>query len=320
MRNTHVARSDLVPRLHQRIIAQQARFTDRNVDILQQNCRVWQSASPYECARKKIAKVVGTMMRVVRCVSGSSCESFMLQSSFQNSILSRMSRADFACLRPNLTLVRLPRRERLELSNRSFKFVTFPEDGIISVVTHAAGDHNVEVGLIGREGMTGMPLVMGADRSPNDTSVQVAVSGWRISVEDFRLQLRVNPSLAAMCHLFTQVFFVQVASTALANGRATIGQRLARSLLMLLDRVDDAKVPITHEFLALMLGVRRSGGTTALGALEARHVISLSRGKIVVLKRSALVLQSESFYGSPELEYRRLFGVPTDPFVVAEAL
>jgi CRP-like cAMP-binding protein len=244
----------------------------------------------------------------------------MPQSSFQNSILSRMPRADFARLRPKLSLVRLPRRERLELSNRLFKFVIFPEDGIISVVTHAAGDHIIEVGLIGREGMTGMPLVMGADRSPNDTSVQVAAHGWSIGVDDFRHQLQVNPSMAAMCHLFTQVFFVQVASTALANGRATIGQRLARSLLMSLDRLDDAKVPLTHEFLSVVLGVRRSGVTTALGLLEARDVVSLSRGKIVVLNRAALVRQSGSFYGSPELEYRRLFGVPTKPFAMAEAL
>ena len=107
---------------------------------------------------------------------------------------------------------------------------------------------------------------------------------------------------------YVQAFMVQTAHTAICNARAKLDQRLARWLLMAHDRLDRDILPLTHEFLSLMLGVRRAGVTEAIAALEAEELIGAARGQIIVRNRKGLERKAADVYGVPESEYRRLLG------------
>ena len=144
----------------------------------------------------------------------------------------------------------------------------FIEAGIASVVANGSGKQ-IEIGLIGREGMTGLGVVMGNDRSPYDTYMQVAGRGLGINASKLREADERSTALHRLIMKYTDAFLVQTAQTALANGRSKIEERLARWLLMAPDRLESDELPLTHEFLALMLGTQRPGVTIALHALRA---------------------------------------------------
>ena len=151
----------------------------------------------------------------------------------------------------------------------------FIERGIASIV--AGNSHKrLEVGLIGPEGMTGLPIVLGNDRSPHENYIQVAGVGSRIPADKLREAMQQSRSLEKL------------------------EERLARWLLMANDRLDSNEIPLTHEFLSLMLGVRRAGVTIALHYLEQRGVIQLSRGQIVILDRDGLKASANGTYHQPE--------------------
>ena len=186
------------------------------------------------------------------------------------------------------------------------KIVVFPESGIVSVVARGSGRKQLEVGIIGREGMTGLIVVMGNDRSPHSTYVQVSGEGQRIAAEDLREAMRKSSSLRDTMLRYAQVFMIQATHTALSNGSAKLEERLARWLLMAHDRCDGDELPLVHEFLALMLGVRRPGVTVAIHAIEKAGVIEASRGVIRVVDRKGLEEIANGSYGVPETEYNRL--------------
>lgn len=123
-----------------------------------------------------------------------------------------------------------------------------------------------------------------------------------------RKAMRTSASLRGLFLNYVQTFMVQTAYTAIANGRGKIEERLARWLLMAHDRIETATLPLTHELIALMLGVRRAGVTDALTILQRRGLIGLMRGKIVVLNRTGLERYAGGYYGIPEAEQRRLLG------------
>jgi CRP-like cAMP-binding protein len=138
--------------------------------------------------------------------------------------------------------------------------------------------------------------------------MQAAGAGWRLKVADLRRAMEQSPSLHQALLHFAHIFSVQTAHTALANGRANIEERLARWLLMAQDRLHTDQLPLTHEFLAIMLGVRRPGVTVALKLLENDGLVSGTRGVITVLNRDGLKQRANGAYGAPEAEMRRLFG------------
>lgn len=180
----------------------------------------------------------------------------------RNRILGAISNADLARLQPHLQPTPLKFRQRLQSANRQIRAVYFPESGIASVVSVGGGERRqAEVALIGREGMTGLPVVHGADRSPCDVFIQVEGEGQCISTEQLRQLMEQSPTLLQCFLRYAHVFAVQSGYTALANARGNIEERLARWLLMTRDRVDDDEMVLTHEFIALMLGVRRAGVT-----------------------------------------------------------
>jgi CRP-like cAMP-binding protein len=226
-----------------------------------------------------------------------------------NRILSAMSNADLALLQPHLEKVPLKFRQRLQSSHRSIRNVYFPECGIASVVAVGGGERRqAEVAVIGREGMTGLPVVHGTDRSPCDIFMQVEGDGYCIAAHKLREALSQSISLLKHLLRYGHAFAIQANYTALANARGNIGERLARWLLMARDRLDSDEMILTHEFLALMLGVRRAGVTGALQAFESQGLVETARGSVTIKDRGGLEECANGLYGPPEVEYERLFG------------
>lgn len=232
----------------------------------------------------------------------------LLQSTVRNQLLSRLSADDFGLLAAHLSRVPLALGETLEEPDQPIGSVVFMEHGVSSVVAITPGGERVEAGLLGWEGMTGLAVIHHADRSPNQTFVQAAGEGLRIGVADFERALNESRSLQGLCLRFAQTFTIQLAYTALANARYSLVKRLARWLLMSHDRRDGDDLPLKHEFLSLMLGVRRPGVTEAVQDLEGKGLIAARRGWITVLDRAGLEAAAGGCYGTPEAEYRRLIG------------
>ena len=156
--------------------------------------------------------------------------------------------------------------------------------------------------------MSGTAVVLGGDQTPHSSYIQVAGKAQQISTRELRKAMKASASLHMLLLKFVQVFMVQTAHTAIANARAHIDQRLARWILMAHDRTRDDTLPLTHEFLALMLGVRRAGVTEAVQSLKRQKLIGGHRNQLVVLSRKGIERAAGNSYGTPEKEYRRLIG------------
>jgi CRP-like cAMP-binding protein len=228
--------------------------------------------------------------------------------SSNNKLLASLSTDDFDLLGPHLECVTLGLRKYLERPNRRIDAAYFPEGGFASVVAVQSNGKQVEVGLIGREGMTGLPIVLGNHRSPHATYIQVPGKGQCIPATELRKATRTSVSLRDSFLKFVQAFGVQTTHTAICNAQSRLDVRLARWLLMAHDRIGDDTLTLTHEFLALMLGVRRPGVTEALHALRDQGLISYGRGQIAVKDRKGMERMAGEAYGTPEAEYRRLIG------------
>lgn len=232
-----------------------------------------------------------------------------MSSSFSsNRLLSVLSAQDLGLLTPHLVRVPLALRQPIETPHEPIRFVYFVESGFASVVVRSSQHDSIEAGLIGWEGVTGTSVIMGDDRSPHEVFVQLEGEAMRIEADALRDAIARSGELNHLLLRFVHVFSVQVAHTALANGRAKIEERLARWLLMVHDRITGNEVTITQEFIALMLGVRRPGVTVALHALEGKGMIRSVRGAVRILDREGLETFASGTYGAPENEYRRLIG------------
>jgi CRP-like cAMP-binding protein len=213
-----------------------------------------------------------------------------------NRILSRLSRDDVKLLAPKLEQVELPTRKPLEAANRRIDHVYFIEAGFASVVANGANKPSIEVGLIGREGMTGLAIVLGNDRAQHATYMQAAGRGQRMSASDLRNAIDQSVTLHRAMLRSADRFLRQTTTTALANGRSKIEERLARWLLMARDRLDSDQMPLTHEFLSLMLGTHRPGVTIALNELEKKNLVTHKRGVITIVDRKGLEKRSNGTY------------------------
>ena len=199
-------------------------------------------------------------------------------------------------LQPHLETIRLPVRKMLEARNRKIRTVYFMESGFASVVANGTSEPSIEIGIIGREGMSGLAVVLGADRPVHETYIQAAGSGLCLAADSLRGAIDKSPTLHRELLKAAYAFQTQVTQTALANGRSKIEERLARWLLLADDRIDGDELPLTHEFLSLMLGVQRSGVTLAVQALEAEGLIAARRGRISILDRAKLEKKSNGTY------------------------
>ena len=224
----------------------------------------------------------------------------------RNLLLRGLSSADQTALRAFLVRFDLAPRTVLESANEPVSTVHFVESGFISVMANTTLNRQVEVGIIGREGMSGIPLVLGSDRSPNRTIVQAAGTSLAIGSGELVRLMNARPTLHHRFDLFVQSFMVQITQTTLANSKANVEQRLARWLLMARDRMDGDTIPLTHEFLSIMIGVRRAAVTIALHNLEAEQFIRASRGMITIRDHEGLRTFADGLYGIAEQEYDRL--------------
>ena len=230
------------------------------------------------------------------------------QSSVRNYLLSGLDPADYSLLQPHLEPVPFTKDMVLEENDETFDHAFFPNTGVTSIMAITRTGDRVEAGLFGREGMSGMPILLGADRSPLKTIIQIPGEGYRIEVSALRDAIEQSRSLHAYLLRFCQAMVAQTAFTTLANVTHPVEVRLARWLLMCDDRSDGGEVRLTHEYMAVMLAVRRPSVTIALHILEGNGFIKARRGMITMRDRPGLVEFSDGSYGRPEAEYTRLIG------------
>lgn len=203
-------------------------------------------------------------------------------------------------------------RQRVEPAGRKIRNVYFIEQGLASVIAIGGGERRqTEVGVIGFEGVTGVAAILGADRSPHETLIQIAGRGLCITAENLRLLMMRSRTLSQALYRYAHAFSIQCGQTLLANTLGSVEERLARWLLMSQDRLEQNEIALTHEFLALMLGVRRPGVTIALHRLEDLGLVISKRGATEIVDRDGLRKYAKGLYGVSEAEYERLFGRTT---------
>jgi len=206
----------------------------------------------------------------------------------RNRILLSMPDSEYRAIRPHLEYLRLPDHRSLHEPHQKLEFVHFPNQGLISLVVALNNGETVEAGLLGNEGVAGLPAVLGLTRSPLREIVQIAGDGFRLRVGTLQEILRVTPQLQIMLSRYAAGLAMQVAQTAACNRLHNIKQRLARWLLIAQDRVDSGFLPITHDFLATMLGTDRPSVSLAAGILQKAQIIEYARGAVKILNRKKL--------------------------------
>lgn len=232
------------------------------------------------------------------------------QGPIRNSFLRALLPEDFALLSPHLEHVDLPRRLNLIEENKVIEYVYYPECGLASIVALEPDREMIEVGSFGFEGSSDFVINPGHDRVPLRTFMQIAGTGWRMDARPFADAIRASHTFMGFVMRYEQYKAAQFAYTALSNGSYTVPERLARWILMCQDRVGN-EFHITHEYLAMMLAVRRSGVTEGIQLLEGRGFIKASRGSLTIIDRGGLVAYADGSYGVPEGFYARLIGPMT---------
>ncbi|WP_036255902.1 Crp/Fnr family transcriptional regulator [Methylocapsa acidiphila] len=232
-----------------------------------------------------------------------------------NRLLSLLTKGDYERIRSHLQPIALEYRQSLYHARKPIGFVYFIETGVGSLVNTMANGEAAEVGTIGNEGVVGLPLVFGDSRAPTSVYVQVPGAGLRMKATLFKKEMAQSASMRKVMLRYAHAFFNQVAQSAACNHFHTIQQRCCRWLLMTHDRMQSDEFLLTQEFLAMMLGVQRTGVTAAAGALQRAGLIRYKRGHVTILDRRALENLSCECYGVSKMEFDRLLGnLATDSF------
>ena len=229
------------------------------------------------------------------------------QPPIQNKILAALPADEYERLSRHLTHVSMPLGEIVYETEGRINDVYFVNAGVISLVANLKDGGSVEVGIVGNDGMTGLSIFLGDDISQNQAIVQIADGAMRMSADVLRDELKRGGTLPDLLMRTTLAMLKQVQQTAACNGSHIVGQRLARWLLMCHDRVPGDELLLTQEFIAQMLGIRRSGVSEAASGLQSQGLISYSRGHITIINRSGLEKFACECYGIVRAEYDRLF-------------
>jgi CRP-like cAMP-binding protein len=208
--------------------------------------------------------------------------------SVSNIILLSISDSDYSSLRPHLEYVNLPNHLVLHEAGGKLESAYFPNRGLISLVVVMKDGKTAEAGIVGKEGFTGTLAAVGLRRGPLQAVVQITGDGFRVEAGALQKTLESAPHLQLMLSRYAAIRGSQVAQTAACNRLHDIEQRLARWLLMTQDRVDSGSLPITHDFLATMLGTDRSSVSLAAGVLQKKELIEYSRGAVKIVNRKKL--------------------------------
>jgi CRP-like cAMP-binding protein len=225
---------------------------------------------------------------------------------FRNRILDRLPGRDLTRIRKGLTEIDAAVRDQIYEPKKPFKHVYFPETAIASVVNVLEDGSEAEVATIGYEGMVGLSVFLGTNQTPARAFWQVAGSAFRLDAAFLQKEKKSGTPLAAALGLYTQGFFAQIAQSVTCNRVHNLEQRCARWLLMTHDRVEGDDFPLKQEFLAQMLGVRRTGISEVAGRLQRKRLIKYSRGWMSVIDRARLERLSCECYQAVAREYRRL--------------
>jgi CRP-like cAMP-binding protein len=224
----------------------------------------------------------------------------------RNQLLAALGQDDFETLWPHLEYVVLSAKQVLFEPNTPIRYVHFIEAGICSMVATADEKPSVEIGMVGREGLVGLPLALSSETAPYQAIVQIAGSGLRMEAGEFRTLVEQRTALRALLQRYALAMMAQIAQTAACNGRHTIQNRLARWLLIAHDRVESDELLFTHEFLGQMLGVRRAGVTAAVQALERAGIIASGHGRLHIRDRTKLESAACDCYFTVRNDFIRL--------------
>jgi CRP-like cAMP-binding protein len=206
----------------------------------------------------------------------------------ENAILRGLSDSAHAEFMKNGTIVTLGVREQVYLPEKPIRDVFFPIDSVLSIVTRMKDGNQIEVGTIGREGMSAFPLLMGASSTANDCYCQVRGQAITITAGIFRTLSSSDVGFRQLLDRYLQAYVNMLGQLAACNRLHSVYERCARWLLMTHDRVNLDEIPLTHEYLAMMLGTGRSGVTIAAATLRQAGFISYAHGKIRILDRPGL--------------------------------
>jgi CRP-like cAMP-binding protein len=207
----------------------------------------------------------------------------------KNRLLAALPQSEYRRLLPKLETVSLSLKQRIYESGGTIDYVYFPLNGITSLVAFMQDGSAIEVAAIGNEGMVGLPLFLGADKTPLVVFQQIPGESMRMESKVFTKEIKRNDALTAVLHLYTQVIMMQIAQGNACNRAHSIEQRCARWLLMTHDRMRrQQRFSITQEFLGQMLGVRRAGVSEACSALKKNKLIDYQRGIMNILDRKGL--------------------------------
>jgi CRP-like cAMP-binding protein len=224
----------------------------------------------------------------------------------QNHLLELLPEADKRRLLPLIERVVGNQGDVLFKRNRPITHVYFPLSGVISAVVVMSNGDRVECGMIGNEGMAGLPLVHGVDRSRFEVFFQVPGEAMRMSVAAFQAEMALNGSLARVAHRYAEAFCGLVGQSTACNNIHAVEQRLSRLILMAHDRVGSDTIQLKQDFVAQMLGVRRSSVSPVAGVLQNDGLIRYRRGVMIVLKRRELEARSCECYLTVRTDYERL--------------
>jgi CRP-like cAMP-binding protein len=225
-----------------------------------------------------------------------------------NRLLSLLSDSDYERLRPHLSQVVFDYRKSLYEASRPIELVYFPIDGVASLVITTAEGASAEVGTIGSEGVVGLPICLGDRDAPSSVYVQVPGTALQMDARIFRAELNRNPTLNLIMLRYAHAFFNQVAQSAACAHLHKVEQRCCRWLLMTRDRMPSGDFLLTHEFLGMMLGVRRTTVTDVMGGLQRAGLVRYRRGHVTILDQEALQLRACECYDISKREFDRLLG------------
>ena len=225
-----------------------------------------------------------------------------------NKLLAALPTSDYERLVPHLKLVPLPIRQLIYESGEPITHVYFPQNAMISIVTTMKDGSTVEVGIVSNEGMVGIPVILGGKTTTTAAFVQVEGAGMRIDADVLRTEFNRGGAIQKLLLRYVRAIYTEVTQSCACNRLHPLEERLARWLLTVSDRLESDKFPLTQEFIAQMLGVRRSGVTEAANNLSRAKMIRYQRGQINILNREDLEPTSCECYRVIQNEFARLLG------------